>query len=161
MKRLSVLLLMFAVLLSGTCSANSFFKGLVGRWKQVSKTTIVAQNLTFTDEDLVTFRLLKNGTLYAESKSFSDGSLSKSWFYPRGTLRGISYTGGVRDDAESTGNWSIRNGKLSLKVRTKQDGAVRSESNNVIRRVNRNEYVSESSVPGRYRATSTLTRLRK
>lgn len=46
MERLAVMLLTLTVLFSSTCSANSFFKGLVGRWKEVSKTTVVAQNLS-------------------------------------------------------------------------------------------------------------------
>lgn len=160
MRRLTFSLLALVVLGSGTCHANEFFKGLVGRWKEVSETTVTAGNWTFSNEDLVTFRLFKNGTLYAESKSLSDGQISRSWLYPRGTLRGISYTDGVREDAESAGTWRIREGKLFLSARIELDGAVVARMDVEIRRVNRNKYVSESTGPDGSYSTRTMTRVR-
>jgi hypothetical protein len=160
MRGLALSLLAVVVLGSGTCRANEFFEGLVGRWKEVSETTVAAGNWTFSNEDLVTFRLFKNGTLYAESKSLSDGQISKSWLYPRGTLRGISYIDGVKQDAESVGTWRIREGKLFLSVRIELDGAVVARMDVEIRRVHRNKYVSESTSPDGSYSTATMTRVR-
>lgn len=155
------MVLAFAALCSDSCQANDFFKGLVGSWKEVSENTIVeyGQNFTFSDESRVTFRLLKNGTPYIVTKSTSDGQVSKSWLYPRGTLRGISYTDGVKARAESTGTWRMRKGKLLFSVRTKLDGKVVGKSEVEIRRANRNKYFTKGTTSAGS-STATMTRIR-
>lgn len=162
MRQIAAAVTVLTLLLSGVTYANSFFKGLKGSWKEVSETRVVeyGQNFTFSDESRVTFRLLKNGTLYAVTKSTSDGQVSKTWLYPRGTLRGISYTDGVKERAESTGTWRIRKGKLLFSVRTKLDGKIVAKSEVEIRRENRNKYFIKGATPGALYSTATMTRIR-
>jgi len=156
------MVLAFAVLCSASCYANNFFMGLVGSWKEVSKDTIreYGQKFTFSDESRVTFRLLKNGTLCSVTKGTSDGQVSKSWLYPRGTLRGISYRDGVKARAETTGTWRIRKGKLLVSARTKLDGKIVGKSDTEVRRENRNKYFTKSTTSAGS-STATLTRIHK
>lgn len=163
MRPIAAATIFIALLLSEVTYANSFFKGLEGSWKEVSKTTIVegGRNFTFSDESRVTFRLLKNGILYAVTKGTSDGQFSKSWLYPRGTLRGISYADGVKDRAESTGTWKIRKGKLLVSARIKLDGKIVGRSDAEVRRENRDKYVTKTTASDGSKSTATLTRIRK
>ena len=163
MRPIAAATIFIALLLSEVTYASSFFKGLEGSWKEVSKNTIreYGQNFTFSDESRVTFRLLKNGTLYAVTKGTSDGQVSKSWLYPRGTLRGISYTNGVKARAETTGTWSIRKGTLLVSARTKLNGKIVGKSDTEVRRENRNKYITKTTASDGSKSTATLTRIRK
>lgn len=157
MRNLATSLLAFVVLCSGTCHANEFFNGLVGHWKYVTKTTVADDNnSTFRYVVRLTFRLLRSGVVYQESRGVIDGqqSLGKGWIYPKGTLRGVTYLDGEKVD-QAAGTWRMRSGKLFVKTSGK-DG----QSDAVWRRVSNDKYVIKMDSSGGSRTTATLTRIR-
>jgi hypothetical protein len=145
-------LLVFVVCL-GTCHANEFFETLVGHWKYVTETTVADDNnSTFPHKYKTTIRLLGSGVVYFETRGVLDGqqSLSKSWVYPKGTLRGVSYQDGEILD-RTKGTWRMRRGMVFIQTST---------ASLVWRKVTNNKIVIEGTGSDGSRFNSTLTRVR-
>lgn len=156
---LRLLLFVVFVLSSGAVYGNSFFSELVGHWNIVNKTTVADDNnSTFRYKVTMRVRKLKNGGFHTVTRGTIDGkrSLSKGWFYPKGTYRGMSYLNGEKID-EGQGRWSVRG-----KSRWVSEGRSSfGKSSTVTRRINRNKYVSTGRSSDGSRSTSTWTRIRK
>ena len=160
MKRLAILLVAFAVLLSGAVYADE----RVGSWNVVTVRTYGKEKVTFKATKKTWS--LKNGTLRSTSTGSVNGQRIKSegWSYKDGTSESYSYVNGELTEF-GEGTWRrVGNRTLFTEVYEGLNGGGR--LNGYTRRIDRNKYISYAEVrvdglPGKMRQTSTFTRIRR